>query len=113
MRNAEYFLIGMLVNIPSVLTALVCIIVAAVLWKRHPKTSLLVIVSMVWLTLQMFMSEAVFYFVPQWLIEQGKYSSLDIFYNVAGILNSILTALALGLLLWAVFGHRTPAKQTV
>ena len=113
MRNAEYFLIGLLVNIPSVLTALVCIIVAAVLWKRHPKTSALVIVSMVWLTLQMFVSEAVFFFAPQWFIEQGKISSLDTFYNAAGIFNNIMSALALGLLLLAVFSNRTPTKQTV
>jgi hypothetical protein len=113
MRNVEYFLIGLLVDIPSLLTALVCIIIAAVRWKRHPKISLLVILSLLWLSLQLLIFEVVFFFLPQWLIDQGKSSSLDTFYMVTSLCNNILSALALSLLLIAIFVQRQPTPGAV
>jgi hypothetical protein len=112
MRNAQYFLIGLLVDLPSLLTALVCILIAAIRWKRHPKISLLTILSLLWLTLQSLVFEAIFFFVPQWMMDQGRGTSLETFYTLTGLSYNIMSALALALLLLAVFGQRTPAQRT-
>jgi hypothetical protein len=113
MRNAVYFFYGLLVNIPSFLTALVCILIALFRWKRHPRVSLLVVLSLIWLTLHSLVFEAIFFFGPQWLLDQGQATSLDTFYIVTSLIYNIMAALALGLLLLAVFGQRSPAQHTV
>ncbi|HYH84403.1 MAG TPA: hypothetical protein VEX60_02910 [Pyrinomonadaceae bacterium] len=113
MRNAGYFILGLLVQLPSILTALVCIIIAAVRWKRHPRISLLLILSLSWITVQSLIFDAIFFFAPQWLIDQGKTSSLDTFYTVTGVTYNVMAALALALLLVAVFSLRMPSQRTV
>src|SRR2546421_9641497 len=35
MNNTSYFLLGLLVEVPSVLTALICILIAAIRWRRR------------------------------------------------------------------------------
>src|SRR5437764_1353751 len=111
MNNLSSFFIGLLVEVPSALTALVCIPIAAIRWKRHPTISLLVILSLAWLTLQSLMFDAVYFFAPDWFINHGRDSSLETFYTATDVLYNFLAALALALLLTAIFARREPAPR--
>ena len=113
MNNTSYFLLGLLVEVPSVLIALICILIAAIRWRRHPEVSLLTILSLGWLTLQSLIFEAIFFFAPEWFIGQGKIGSLETFYTVMDVFYNFLTALALGLLLTAIFIRREPTPRRV
>lgn len=109
MENASYYFIGLLTQLPTFLTTLVCVVVALVGWKRHPRTSLIVILSLVLLLCEGLAIGAVEYFVPIWLENNGKTESFGSFYMITGVIYNFAEALTLALLLWAIFGRRTQA----
>jgi hypothetical protein len=110
MNDAKYLLYGMLAELPSLLTTLICVLVAAIRWRRHPSVSLLLILSLIWLAVQSLLFDAVTFFTPQWYVEHGAGASYETFYVAAGLCNNILGAIAFALLLTAIFSRRGTAR---
>jgi hypothetical protein len=111
MNDVSYFFLGLLTDLPSLLTALVCILVAAARWGRHREVSLLAILGLTWFALVSLVFEAVFYFGPEVFRKNGGPTSLETFDTVMYVSENVLIALAMALLLAAVFIRRGPAPR--
>ena len=103
---------GLLEQLPSLITILACLIFAATRWKRYPKVTPLVVVSLVLLLLHGPIFAAVYNWVPDLLVSSTTSSSTRISSNVMVILSLIYhTALAIPftLLLVSIFMRRNAA----
>ena len=96
------------VQFPSLLALLVCLVIALVRWKRHPRASLVASLAFVLLMLHGLFFAAIYIWIPHWLGE-GTAESHRTFYNMFGLFASVLFAIAMAILLVAVFIDR---KQT-
>ncbi len=96
-----------LTQLPSLFAMVICIAVAIVRWKQHPSVSLIVILALTFLILQTLIFDAVFIWAPRWFMSPGNYDSTQSVYTVIGIIYNVLFALALGVLLLAIFNQRT------
>ena len=112
MNSSTDFLFRQLQDAPSLLTALVCILIAAVRWKRHPTASLLAILGLVVLAAQTLVFNALFFFAP------GRFAELHVapatfetFNRLMFLSQNIVAALAFALLLTAIFVRRGSAPR--
>jgi hypothetical protein len=98
---------SLLLQLPSTLAILGCIIAAAIRWKRHPTVSLTVILSLVLLIAFTLVFPFIFEFVPDWFRKPGEeFSSTRwIITTISFIYNSVW-AVALAILLSAIFMQR-------
>ena len=109
------FLKNLLEQLPSLLTILVCIVVALFKLKSLPKVSGIVIAGLVLLLLQALIFAAVYAWVPDRLlaasISGNRETSLRNIYFTLGVINNLLLAVSFALLLLGVFIQR-PLKKT-
>ncbi len=101
-----------LTQLPSLFVMVVCIVVAMVRWKQHPRVSLIVILALTFLILLTLGSVPVFIWVPRLFVSPGNYDSTPSVYAVMNIIYNVLFALALGVLLLAVFIQRPSSQRS-
>jgi hypothetical protein len=98
--------------IPSALVDVALLSVAVLRWTRHPRVSMLASVSAVMMLLLDVLARAVFVVLPIKLRESGRsMSDLGVIYAVVGGVSGLLHALAVGLLVVAVFADRETAVR--
>jgi hypothetical protein len=106
----------LLEQLPSLLTILVLLVVAIVRWKRHPKVSLLASAGLTLLLLNAIVFGAVYAWVPNVLIESALTGNRDTVarnvYLILGLATNMSLAVALGLLLGAIFIQRPLTDTT-
>jgi hypothetical protein len=91
-------------QLPSLITALVCIAVLLTRWKRHQKVSLLAVLGLSFLLLHAFVFTLIYVWVPAMLIK-STYNADDIrsVYLVLGLIFNFARVIAFAPLLAAVF----------
>lgn len=110
MENSNRFfdaLWGIAVQLPSLLTMLACIVAAVIRWKRHPKVSLTLVIGFVLLVLHTFVFAFVYAYVPDILAGPGNYAALRTIITVISFIYNSSLAIAIGIVLAAVFMQRS------
>jgi hypothetical protein len=102
---------ALLLQLPSLLTLLVCIVFAVVRWKRHPKVSSTLLISLTLLFIHGIAFSVVYTWVPSWFITPANYDPLVTrnVYLVLGLIANTTAAAAFAMLLAAIFMQRKPA----
>ena len=99
-------------QLPSLITMIGCIAFALIRWKRHPKVSLMVVLSVGLLFLHALVFLLIFDLVPPLFIKPGGFEDSEsvrlTVSLVLGILYNGGLAVAFALLLGAVFMQRKP-----
>ena len=103
--NLYYMVQNVLVQLPLLLTIIVCAIVALVRWKRYPKVSMWVAISMVFLFLHTVMFAFVFAFGTDWLQKTFAFRPENSIIVLSFVYNSSL-AIVVAILLIGVFTQR-------
>jgi hypothetical protein len=98
-------------QLPSLLAMLGCMVAALVLWKRHPKVALKVIVSLGLMFLHGLVFAVAYAWVPSWYIKPVTNAAPQFVYTVLSLLYNASMAMILAVLLVAVFMQRQPASQ--
>ncbi len=101
---------NLLEQLPSMLTAMVCIVIAFVRWKRHPKVSLVVAISLILMLVHVPLFAIVYGYLPAWLAQTVKPVDFIGFnrklYLVLGLISNGMVAIALAVLLAGIFMKR-------
>lgn len=109
--NQDLFLTlrNVLTQLPSLLTLLICLVIALARWKRHPKVSLVASLAFVSLMLHGLIFSATYIWLPRWfpLLAQSERA----FFSVLTLINNSLFAVLLAVLLLAVFIDRRRAPE--
>jgi|ERR1051325_3069552 len=101
---------AILLQLPSLLAVLGCIVAAIVRWKRHPRVSLTVTISMVLFIVITVTFAFVYTFVPDLLRKPGgDYKSIQTVITIISFVYNSAWAIALATLLGAVFMQRAPS----
>lgn len=99
-------------QLPSLITIIGCIAFALMRWKRHPKVSLMIVVSLGLLFLHALVFLVIFDVVPPLFIKPENFENMEAVRQtvslVLGILFNSGLAVAFALLLAAVFMQRKP-----
>jgi hypothetical protein len=98
---------ALLLQLPSLLAIVACAIAAVIRWKRHPKVSLTVTVSMLLFLGVTVLFAFLFTFVPDLFIRQGNYRSIQTVITILSFFYNSTWAIALAILLGAIFMQRT------
>lgn len=110
-----YLLKDLLVQLPSFLVLLVCMIFALIRWQRHRQVSVLVLLSFGWLLLQNIIFSVVYTWVPDWFVRSTDPETIDrtmrSVYLVLGLISNSALAIAFALLLAAIFSQRLANKD--
>ena len=100
-------------QLPSLIVLLGCMIFALVRWKRNPRVSLMVTISLGLLFLHGLFFAVVYNWVPDWFIKPTIYGSTqsvsENVYLVLGLIYHTALALPFALLLAGIFMQRRPA----
>jgi hypothetical protein len=96
---------NVLTQLPSLLTLLICLIIALVRWKRHPKVSAIAAFAFIFIILHGLFFSAAYIWIPR-LFVSGSFQENPRIYSLLGLLANILFAVALAILLSAVFVDR-------
>jgi hypothetical protein len=103
----------LLEQLPSMLTAAVCIVIPFVRWKRHPKVSLVVAISLILMLVHVPLFALIYGYVPAWIVQTMKPVDFVGFnrnlYLVLGLISNGMVALALAVLLAGIFMKRKAA----
>jgi len=99
------------IQFPSLLALLVCLVIALVRWKRHPRASLVASAAFILLMLHGLVFAVLYTWIPHWLGE-GSAESQRSFYNMFALFANALFAIAMAILLVAVFIDRKQASMT-
>ncbi len=98
---------SLLTQLPSVLAILGCMVAAIIRWRRHPRVSLTVLISLLLLLAITFAFAFIYAFVPYLLRKPGDdFNSMRSTIAVITFLYNSLWALALAVLLAAIFMKR-------
>ena len=97
---------SLLLQLPSLLTILGCIVFAIIRWRRHPKVSLTVIVSLALLLLITFVFPFVYSFAPDLIVKQGDFKATQTVFMVISFFYNSFWGIALAVLLAAIFMQR-------
>jgi hypothetical protein len=97
---------SLLLQLPSLLTMLGCIVFAIISWKRHPRVSLTVIISLALLLLVTFGFQFVYSFVPDLLVKPGDFKASQTIVMVLSFFYNSFWGIALAVLLAAIFMQR-------
>jgi hypothetical protein len=100
-------------QLPSLLTMIACMIFAITRWKRLPKVSLLVLISLALLFIHGIAFSIIYNWVPGWFVKPGPYDAAGMrnVYLVLGLLSNGSAALIFAILLGAIFIQREPVEQ--
>ena len=104
---------NVLTQLPSLLTLLICLVIALARWKRHPKVSLVAVLAFLFLILHGLIFSAAYIWIPRWFVGSGSYESNPTFFSVFALITNFLFAVALATLLLAVFIDRRRASEGV
>lgn len=104
------------VQTPTILVALVCSILAIVRWHRHPRVSLIVLISMVLILIHLFVFAVVYAWAPDWIINSASdvsraTASRNVYITLAVIYNC-LEVVPFALLVIAIFWRRPTTEFT-
>lgn len=102
----------MLVQLPSLLAIIACIIAALVRWKRHPKVSLTVVIALTLMALHTLIFAFVYAFVPDYVARAWGSGSMQRVITLISFINNSLLAIAMAVLLAGVFMNRSAAEQS-
>lgn len=97
---------GIAVQLPSLLTMLACIVVAVIRWKRHPKVSMTLLISLGFLFLHTLVFAFVYAFVPDLFVGPGNFTAMRTVITIISFIYNSSLAIAFGILLTAVFMQR-------
>ena len=103
---------NVLVQLPSLLVIVACIIAALVRWKRHPKVSLTVVIALALLALHTLVFAFVYALVPDYVAKAWGYGSMQRVITVISFIYNSLLAIAMAVLLAGVFMKRPAAQQS-
>jgi hypothetical protein len=104
-------LASLVTAIPTLLVDVALIAIAVSRWNRHPRVSMLAAFSGGLLFVLDLLGRAFFTILPLKMHETGRSTAdLSVVYAVAGGASSLLHAIAMGLLIAAVFAER-PGSQ--
>jgi uncharacterized BrkB/YihY/UPF0761 family membrane protein len=116
MENSTKFvdaLWSLLLQLPSLLTMLACILAAVFRWKRHPRVSLTVVVALSLMLIHAFVFAFVFAYVPDLFARPGDYGMMRAVITIISFIYSSSLAIAFGILFLSVFMKRSmPASPT-
>jgi hypothetical protein len=109
--NQDLFLTlrNVLVQLPSLLTLLICLVIALARWKRHPKVSLVASLAFVSLMLHEVIFSAAYIWLPRWFPRLAQ--SERAFFSALTLITNSLFAVILAALLLAVFIDRRRAPE--
>ena len=94
-------------SIPTVIVEVTMLAIAVSRWNKHPRVSMLVASSAVLLLMLDLLVRAAYVILPMKMQESGRtIADMGIFYVVLGGASGLLHAIALGLLIAAVFSER-------
>ena len=95
-------------QLPSLLSLIACMIFAVIRWKRHPKVSLLVLISLGLLFVHGIAFSIIYNWVPGWFIKPGTYDPAVMrnVYMVLGLIFNTTAAVIFALLLGGIFMQR-------
>lgn len=96
---------SILQQLPSLLAILVCILFAILRWKRHPRVSLVVIISLMLLILHSLTFAAIYVWVPEAVMRSG-WISIQTMLTALGFIYNVALAIPFALLLIAIFMQR-------
>ena len=100
---------GLLEQLPSLLTIVACMIVAALRWKRHPRVSLMVLIALLLIVVHAFVFAAVYEWVPDLLLKDVPGNRANVIRNVflgLGMLYHATLAIPFAMLLVGISGMR-------
>ena len=89
------------------LVLLVCMVIALVRWRRHPRVSGLVLLSLAWLFLTSLVSSVIYAWVPDWLLRTG--AAPTNVYVVLGFVSNFSLAIEFAIFVVAILIQRRPA----
>ena len=97
-------------QIPTLLTYTACLVFALTRWKRYPKVSLTVALALAIFLVQVFVFTIIYAFVPDYFIRSANPENVQTVirnvYLVLGLISNSISAVALALLLAAIFMQR-------
>jgi hypothetical protein len=99
---------AVLLQLPSLLTILACLVAAFIRWPRHPRVSLTVIISLVLLGAFTLIFPFLYAFMPEMLGFSGDFLRRQVVFAVISFVYNSLWAVALLVLLIAIFRQRPP-----
>ena len=92
------------------LVLLTCMIFAVIRWKRHPRVSLMVLVSLGWMLVHGVLYSMIYNWIPDWLIQSADPPNSERVaqnvYLVLGLVSNGSLAIAFTVLLAAIFTQR-------
>lgn len=102
---------ALVLQLPSLLTLLVCMVFTIVRWKRHPKVSPTLLLSLAFLFIHGIAFAVVYTWVPSLFITSGENDAVVArnVYLVLGLIANTTAAFGLAVLLAAIFMRRKPA----
>lgn len=110
MEAAPALLSSLLTSVPSLVVDVALIALAVSRWGRHPRVSMLAATAGVVLLVLDVVGRAFFALLPAWASQQGRpVSELGAIYAAVGLVSSALHAVAMGVLVAAVFTERGTA----
>ena len=93
-------------QLPSLLTLLVCLVIAIIRWKRHPKVSMLAGLGLILIIFDELFYSGAYIWIPRLFFAPGSDQEHQTFFYLLGLSSSLLFALSLGMLLIAIFIDR-------
>lgn len=96
---------NVLTQLPSLLTLLICLIIALARWKRHPKVSLVAAIGSLLLILQGLFFSAAYIWIPR-MFGFGGFQDNQGFFSLLALLTNFLFAIAFAVFLTAIFIDR-------
>jgi hypothetical protein len=92
---------------PTLLVWLTGFILASVYWRRHPRVSLLTVISLAIFLVEALVSTYLNLWLPLILSEHSiETTQIGLIFAIKGIVTSIILAVAWGMLVAAIFGER-------
>lgn len=112
MRLIGPALAQLMVQLPIWTALIVGLVIALVTWRRHPRVSLLSSIALTIFLLQTLLGALINVALPQIIASSGLGTSqLSGFLTIYGTGQSLISAVAWGLLLWAMFGARSEGTR--
>jgi hypothetical protein len=96
---------NLLTQLPSLLTSFVCLLIAIIRWKRHPKVSLVASLGLILLILHGLFFSAAYIWIPRVFVS-GSFQENPRFFSLLALTTNFLFAVALATFLAAVFIDR-------
>lgn len=111
-----YLLKDLVIQIPSFLTILGCLVFAVVRWKHHARVSLIVLVGLLLLLIHLVLFAFVYTWVPDWIISSAdaatRVSTTQNVYIALAVVYNCFEAVAVALLVAGIFMRRGAPAQT-